>query len=70
MHTSLTVGLVLLLLSMAIVSAQADEIGWRASGKGGAVVAGGSRAVAAGRDILASGGMRPMQRWEQSWPWR
>jgi len=37
-------------------SVDAGEIGWHASGKGGAVAAGGSAAVAAGISILESGG--------------
>ena len=36
--------------------AQAEEIGWKASGKGGAVAAGGAGAVAAGISILEQGG--------------
>ncbi|MHC4568162.1 MAG: gamma-glutamyltransferase, partial [Planctomycetota bacterium] len=35
---------------------RADEIGWKASGKGGAVAAGGAGAVAAGITILEQGG--------------
>lgn len=38
------------------VRADAGEIGWNASGKGGAVAAGGKKAVAAGISILQEGG--------------
>ncbi len=41
---------------VAFGSARADEIGWKASGKGGAVAAGGAGAVAAGITILEQGG--------------
>lgn len=42
--------------SAAFVPLQAGEIGWKASGKGGAVAAGGTGAVAAGISILEQGG--------------
>ena len=48
-----TVGLTALTICAA---AGAAEIGWKASGKGGAVAAGGSGAVAAGISILKQGG--------------
>ena len=48
--------MVLIALSIAQVSPEAEEIGWHASGKRGAVAAGGEGAVAAGMSILEAGG--------------
>jgi gamma-glutamyltranspeptidase/glutathione hydrolase len=46
----------LLAISFIFTPTRADEIGWKASGKGGAVAAGGAGAVAAGISILEQGG--------------
>jgi len=48
--------IMLLVASVLFGSARGDEIGWKASGKGGAVAAGGAGAVAAGITILEQGG--------------
>ncbi len=55
MRVLLLIGCVLLCASFSF-AAKKEKIDWRASGKGGAVVAGGARAVAAGRDTLVVGG--------------
>ncbi len=48
--------IMLIASSIANVSPEAEEIGWHASGKRGAVAAGGAGAVAAGMSILEAGG--------------
>jgi len=48
--------MVVIALSIVQVSLEAEEIGWHASGKKGAVAAGGAGAVAAGMSILEAGG--------------
>jgi len=45
-----------LIISCSAFASQAETIGWKASGKGGAVVAGGSEAVAAGIGLLREDG--------------
>ena len=56
MKTRPSLCIVLLLCSTIFAPVRADEIGWKASGKGGAVAAGGAGAVAAGITILEQGG--------------
>jgi len=56
MKTRRSLCIVLLSCSAIFASVRADEIGWKASGKGGAVAAGGAGAVAAGITILEQGG--------------
>ncbi len=46
----------LMIISCSVFASQVDTIGWKASGKGGAVAAGGSGAVAAGVRLLREGG--------------
>ena len=56
MKTRRSLCIVLLSCSAIFASVRADEIGWKAFGKGGAVAAGGAGAVAAGITILEQGG--------------
>ncbi len=53
---TLHVALLLLVFSCPLTAAEPEVIGWKASGKGGAVAAGGSEAVAAGIGILRDDG--------------
>jgi len=55
MRTSYLVPL-LLSICCPLLASETDTIGWKASGKGGAVAAGGSGAVAAGIRLLREGG--------------
>ena len=48
--------LLVLIIPCSVVASQVNTIGWKASGKGGAVAAGGSRAVAAGIRLLREDG--------------
>ncbi len=56
MRTVLLLGLVWLVTLIACENAIGEEITWHATGKGGAIAAGGKEAVAAGLSILKQGG--------------
>ena len=56
MRTTLLVFVLSVSLATARVWSFQEEIGWHATGKGGAVAAGGSGAVAAGMQLLEAGG--------------
>lgn len=47
---------VMMTISSASWASEADSLSWKASGKGGAVAAGGAKAVSAGIELLESGG--------------